>query len=80
MDEQRYVRIEWPESQQLMEYAWFDECVLDITDPKPSTYLVPINRYNQYLRATSSIKEIQWLVDNGILGDEEITGVCHGDQ
>lgn len=77
----KYVKIEWPEAQELMSYPWFDECILDIRpEASPQTYLVPINRYNEYLRDTSSLKEIKWLVDNGVLGDEEITGVFHGDQ
>lgn len=38
-----YIRVDWPEVQELMEEDWFeDEAVLDIN--KSQSYLIPINR------------------------------------
>jgi len=45
-----YVLVTWPESQMLMEYDWFDQCIL-INDEKhleiygSSAYLVPEHLY-----------------------------------
>lgn len=48
---QAYIPVLWPESQELMEQDWFDECLLDVdckfSEASSSTYLVPINRYLQ---------------------------------
>ncbi len=49
--EETYLLIKWPESQELMEYPWFqDECFLavgkeDITGS--SAYFVPQSRINE---------------------------------
>ncbi len=38
-----YVRVDWPEVQELMEEDWFkDEAVLDLN--KSQSYLIPINK------------------------------------
>jgi hypothetical protein len=47
---QIYVLIGWPESQFLMEYDWFDECILmndetHLETVGSSAYFVPIDRY-----------------------------------
>lgn len=48
-----YVPVLWPESQELMELDWFSECILDVdykvSEASSSTYLVPINRYLQFV-------------------------------
>lgn len=48
-----YVLVTWPESQLLMEYEWFDHCIL-INEAKqielvgPSAYLVPEHLYAEF--------------------------------
>lgn len=39
----KYVLVLWPDSQELMDKDWFDECVLHID--LPSAYFVPEERY-----------------------------------
>ena len=47
---EKYIRIPWPESQELMEKDWFDdECVLD-TDTA-ADYLIPYDRYKELEQA-----------------------------
>ena len=46
-----YVLVCWPESQQLMEEEWFDECILmndenHLDEIGSSAFFVPIERYN----------------------------------
>lgn len=48
----KYIVVEWPESQNLMEKDWFNECELinsdfGISEYGSSAYLVPENRYNE---------------------------------
>ena len=48
----KYVLIQWPDSQELMEKSWFNECVLaqDIQghdEVGSSAYFVPEERYNE---------------------------------
>lgn len=45
-----YVLVTWPESQFLMEYDWFDECILmnddrHLSEIGSSAYFVPLERY-----------------------------------
>ena len=47
-----YVVVQWPESQELMDKDWFDECVLlnhekEIQDYGSSAYLVPVERLKE---------------------------------
>lgn len=67
----KYIPVEFPESQELMDKDWFDECVL-INDDKllsvygSSAYLVPEERYN------SLIEPITRIANTNIgLADEE---------
>lgn len=49
---EKYVLIQWPQSQEIMEQEWFeDECHLCLNDEKfgPATYFVPEIRYNDFL-------------------------------
>jgi hypothetical protein len=84
-----YILITWPESQAIMAEPWFKECQL--AQEPDASYFVPIkyegtlqqllmaqDREEHKLTTTNDAR--QWLIDNGILGDEEITGVFHGDQ
>ena len=51
-----YILVTWPDSQALMEEAWFDECIL-MNDEQhleaigPSAYFVPAHRYAQLAHA-----------------------------
>lgn len=45
-----YVLVPWPESQRLMEYEWFEECILmndenHLDDIGPAAYFVPEHLY-----------------------------------
>ena len=47
--EKEYVIVTWPESQELMDEEWFDECILINEEPLldqvgSSAYFVPISR------------------------------------
>lgn len=47
-----YVLVSWPESQILMEYDWFDECILmndenHLDNVGSSAYFVPFERWNE---------------------------------
>jgi hypothetical protein len=47
-----YVLVSWPESQILMEYDWFDECILmndenHLADIGSSAYFVPFERWKE---------------------------------
>lgn len=54
-----YVLVTWPESQLLMEYEWFDECIL-INEEKeidlfgPSAYYVPEDLYALFKASNGS--------------------------
>jgi hypothetical protein len=51
-----YVLVTWPDSQMLMDYQWFHQCVL-INEEKqieivgPSAYLVPEHLYSELLES-----------------------------
>ena len=52
--ELKYVVVGWPESQELMDFDWFDECVLlnhekAIQDFGSSAYLVPEERLKEFM-------------------------------
>lgn len=47
---EKYILISWPESQELMEQSWFDECILmndenHLDEIGSSAYFVPEERY-----------------------------------
>lgn len=49
---ERYILVQWPDSQDLMDQPWFGECIFCIEtdqtmDPGGSAYMCPENRYNQ---------------------------------
>lgn len=51
-----YRLVEWPESQELMDFPWFtSECYLAMSidnlvhEPLPAAYMIPENRYKEYL-------------------------------
>lgn len=49
---EKYILVCWPESQILMEEAWFDECILmndenHLQEIGSSAYFVPENRFNE---------------------------------
>lgn len=48
----KYILVQWPDSQILMDYPWFDECILmndenHLSEIGSSAYFVPENRYNE---------------------------------
>lgn len=50
MNQTKYILVTWPDSQELMEQAWFNECILvqDIeghVECGSSAYMVPEERY-----------------------------------
>lgn len=50
MNQTKYILVTWPDSQELMEQAWFNECILvqDIeghAECGSSAYMVPEERY-----------------------------------
>lgn len=56
----KYVLVTWPESQELMEEDWFDECILmndldRLNDIGSSAYFVPEERYNEYLNRKNTL-------------------------
>lgn len=46
----KYILLKWPDSQELFEQKWFNECILaDDTDIfGPSAYFVPEKRYKEF--------------------------------
>ena len=51
----KYVLVTWPESQLLMEFEWFNECILmneesHLTEIGSSAYFVPENLYDEFLK------------------------------
>lgn len=48
----KYILIQWPESQELMDEPWFDECSLAETKFGKAAYFVPFNRYKEWLDKT----------------------------
>jgi hypothetical protein len=52
MNDTTYVLVLWPESQELMEKEWFNECILmndenHLADIGSSAYFVPFERWNE---------------------------------
>ena len=55
----KYILVRWPESQELMEQPWFNECLfvnniqghIDVGD---STYMVPQSRYKELYKIKSN--------------------------
>jgi len=48
--EESYVLVAWPQSQDYMEFEWFEkEAKLDTSDFPSSSYLIPINRVLEQL-------------------------------
>jgi len=45
--EKEYILVTWPESQELMDKDWFDECVLANIEDESSAYFVPKSRINE---------------------------------
>lgn len=52
---EKYILVRWPESQMLMEYDWFGECIL-MNDPShledigSSAYFVPKERFLNFIK------------------------------
>lgn len=75
-----YFLLTWPESQVVMEQPWFNECQL--AQEPDASYFVPVKHEDEVqllLMEQDRMARIA-LVEQGIIGDEEITGVFHGDQ
>lgn len=53
---EKYILVTWPESQMLMEYEWFDECMLmnddnHLDEVGSSAYFVPEERFLNFIKA-----------------------------
>jgi hypothetical protein len=54
---QKYVLIQWPDSQALMDMPWFKECVfcMDLEGHEEvgdSAYMIPEERYEEFMKET----------------------------
>ena len=50
---EKYILVTWPQSQELMEQEWFDECILmndenHLDEIGSSAFFVPEDRYIKY--------------------------------
>lgn len=56
---QTYILLQWPESQEIMEESWFNECILgqDIDghdEVGSSAYFVPSERYTKFIETKAN--------------------------
>ena len=65
---EKYIRIPWPESQEVMDKSWFDECILD-TDTS-ADYLIPYSRYKEL--EESDLVANQNKMDNATIGYQQM--------
>jgi len=51
---EKYILVTWPQSQELMEQEWFDECILmndenHLDEVGSSAFFVPEDRYAKFI-------------------------------